>query len=280
MDFDELFALAPCGAGRWTAPAAPLTGEKRLFGGTLIGQAIVAASAGTRRCHSLHALFIGVGAMQHPFDVAVETTRNGGSFATRRVEIAQQDKLLLAAYTSHHDGDDGPAHQLAMPELPPPEWLDDQRLIRAKAAAARGTVTRHYLTDEMLDARPVELPPAASGPATPTRAIWFKARAPITGGPDIHRAAIGFASDMGLIHAGLLEHFRGGGFPVQAASLDHSIWFHRDADANGWLLQVQSAQVAALGRGLSRADIYTRDGTLVASATQEFLARRQRGDGV
>lgn len=276
MTFDELFALAPAGAGVWIAPAAPTTDERRLFGGLLLGQAIVAASMQTRRCHALHAFFIGVGEMQEPFDIDVEAARDGSSFATRRIEIRQRQQLLLAGYSSHHDGDAGPNYQAPMPDMPAPEDLEDQRVTRGKRAEDRAKPARRYLSEDMLDARPVELPPVPPGSDRPARAVWFRPREPIRGGVEVHQAAIGFASDMGLVHVGLLPHFRAGGFPVQAASLDHSIWFHREATANDWMLHVHGARVAALGRGLSQSAIYTRDGLLVASASQEFLARRQR----
>ena len=282
MTFDELFALSPAAgheadAARWMAPGAPPTDEPRLFGGVLIAQAIVAASHGTKACHALHAFFVGVGETPTPFEVAVERTRDGRSFATRRVEIRQDGRLLLAGHTSHSDGDDGPDHQFAMPDLPPPETLEDQRATRTRNAEARGGKTRRYLAEEMLDFRPIELPPGAPGSSGPVRAIWFRPRTPIEGGPAMHRAAIGFASDLALVHAGLLAHRRAGGGQLQAASLDHSLWFHREASANDWMLHVQRSPSAARGRGLARAEIYSRDGTLVASVAQEFLARYVRG---
>ena len=275
LGFDELFRLVPVGAG-FVAPGAPLTDEQRLFGGLLIGQAIVAASSLTRQCHALHAFFVGVGVMQAPFDIAVQRIRDGGSFATRQVDIRQGERLLLSALTSHHDGDDGPQHQSVMPDLPTPEGLLQQTIIRARHAEAQGTTGKHYLPDELLDARPIELPPTEPGSEQPARAVWFRPHAPFADRPELHRAVIGFASDMGLVHVGLLNHRRTGGGPLQAASLDHSIWFHRDASAADWMLLVQRAPNAAHGRGLSRAQVFSRDGTLVASVAQEFLARTQR----
>ena len=85
----ELLALTDAGGGHLAAPAAPRTDEPRLFGGLLVAQAILAASRDTRRCHALHALFIGVGEMEAGFGIVVERTRDGGSFATRRMEIRQ-----------------------------------------------------------------------------------------------------------------------------------------------------------------------------------------------
>ena len=275
MTFDELFTLTGSGGGL-TGPAVPRTHEPRLYGGVLIGQAIVAASAGTRRCHALHGFFIGVGLMQMPFDIAVERTRDGGSFSTRRVEIRQSDKLLWAGYSSHHDGDEGPSHAMAMPDVPPPEALEEQTVTRDRAAVARGKPPRRFLPEVMLDARPVELPPAPPGAAAPARAIWVRPRTPVEGDAALHQAVMGFASDMGLVHVGLLAHRRAAGGPLQAASLDHSMWFHREASANEWMLHVHRSPSAAHGRGYSQAGVFSRDGVLVASVTQEFLARNER----
>ena len=275
MTFDELFALAPSAEGEWQAPAVPQTDEPRLFGGVLIGQAIAAASMHTRRCHALHAFFVSVGAMGRPFDIAVTPMRDGGSFATRRFDISQRGLLLLAGHSSHHEGDDGPARQVAMPDLPPPERLEDQRTLRARRADTAGKAWRRYLTDEMLDVRPIELPPDEATNES-RRAIWFRPRAPIQGGLALHQATIGFASDTGLVHVGLLAHGRAGGGPLQAASLDHSIWFHRNASANEWMLHVQRSPTTAHGRGLSYASVFSRNGVLVASVAQEILARARR----
>ena len=273
MDFDVLFALSPNAEATWTAPSAPRTSEPRLFGGLLVAQAIMAASQQTRRCHSLHAYFIGVGEMEQPFDVAVERVRDGGSFATRRFEIRQHERLLLAGHSSHHEGDDGPEHQSDMPDLPPPGGLQDQRAARRLHSEEAGKPWRSYLADEMLDLRPVELPQAT---AEAYRAVWARPRVPIRGAPAVHQAAIAFASDAGLVHVGLIAHRRRSKAAMQAASLDHAIWFHREASANDWMLHVQHSATLAHGRGLSRAKVFSQEGVLVASVAQEFLARYAR----
>ena len=115
ISFGALLAMQEAGPGRWAASAAPATDEPRLFGGLLIAQAIAAASAGTRRCHALHAFYIGVGATTQPFELRIDTMRDGGSFATRRAEVWQGERLLLAGITSHHDGDAGSDVHAAMP---------------------------------------------------------------------------------------------------------------------------------------------------------------------
>ena len=123
-----------------------------------------------------------------------------------------------------------------------------------------------------MDIRPVDLP-TAHGASIADRAAWFRPRQPLSAEPFLHRAAIAFASDAGLVRVGLMAHAARGGPEVQAASLDHAIWFHREADANGWMLHVQRGTNLAGGRGLADSRIFSQDGTLVASVAQEFLAR-------
>ncbi len=276
MTFEELFALEPGAEGVWIAPRPPQTDEARLFGGLLLGHALTAACAAEAgRCHALHAHFVGAGSKAAPLDVAVERTRDGRRYAARSLQLRQQDRLLLIATTSHHGGDDGPEHQADMPDVPPPEALEDQQRVRHERAAALGRPRRSYLAEVMLDARAVEMPIAREHGIEGRRAVWFRPRQPIRGGEALHQAAVAFASDLGLVHVGLQVHnVLGDRGALQATSLNHAIWFHREAAGDDWLLQVQRCPVAAHGRGLSHASIFTRDGRLVASAAQEFLARR------
>jgi acyl-CoA thioesterase-2 len=276
MTFDELFTLRSDGPERWIAEGAPPTDERMVFGGLVVGQAIVAASQGARRCHALHAYFIGMGAKQKQFEIAVERTRDGGSFNTRRVEIRQEGKLLMAALTSHHDGDDGPEHQATKPKVAGPEKLEDLYVGWRRHRQQQGRTARNYLAEQMLEVRPVTSPGSDLFSAQGTQAIWFRPRQPITGTTAIHQAAIGFASDVGLVRAGLQQHSHPGSDQYQTASLDHALWFHRDVSANDWMLHVLDSPAAANGRGFSRAAIYTRDGSLVASVAQEFLVRKSR----
>jgi acyl-CoA thioesterase-2 len=275
MTFDELFALTSDGRGGWMGPAAPPTDERMVFGGLVVGQALVAASLQARRCHAFHAFFIGMGAKQKLFEIAVHRTRDGGSFDTRRIEVTQGDRLLLAGYSSHHEGNDGPEHEISMPVAPAPESVEDFSIVRSRWSTEQGRPARDYLFEWMLDMRRVELRCEAFSGAETEPAFWFRSRTPITGAERIHQAAIAFASDVGPVYAGLMRHPRAEG-ELQTASLDHSIWFHRDARADEWLLHVIRSPVARNGRGLSQGSIFNRQGQLVASVAQEFLARDRK----
>ena len=60
---------------------------------------------------------------------------------------------------------------------------------------------------------------------------------------------------------------------IQAASLDHALWFHRPFRADEWLLYAQDSPFTGGARGFARGAIFRRDGTLIASVAQEGLIR-------
>jgi acyl-CoA thioesterase-2 len=89
-----------------------------------------------------------------------------------------------------------------------------------------------------------------------------------------HQAALAYASDFTLLESiyrrhGIAWAHRG----LKSASLDHAMWFHRDASINEWVLYVQESPSAQGGRGLSFGKIYTREGMLIASVAQEGMVR-------
>ena len=60
---------------------------------------------------------------------------------------------------------------------------------------------------------------------------------------------------------------------IQAASLDHALWFHRPFRADEWLLYAEDSPSASGARGFNRGSLFSRDGRLVASVAQEGLIR-------
>ena len=56
---------------------------------------------------------------------------------------------------------------------------------------------------------------------------------------------------------------------MQVATIDHSMWFHREFRLDDWLLYVVDSPSASGGRGLVRGQFFTRDGVVVASTMQE-----------
>ena len=65
---------------------------------------------------------------------------------------------------------------------------------------------------------------------------------------------------------------------IQAASIDHAMWFHRPIRFDDWLLYSQDSPSASGARGMTRGAIYSRSGELVASVAQEGLIRKRANE--
>ena len=83
-------------------------------------------------------------------------------------------------------------------------------------------------------------------------------------------------SDYNLLSTSLLPHgvtFWTGN--IASATIDHSMWFHREINLNEWLLYSIESPVASSGRGLARGQIFDQNGYLVASTAQEGIIRQK-----
>src|SRR3954464_7437014 len=107
---------------------------QRVFGGQVIGQALVAAcrTVEGRSPHSLHAYFLIGGDPKVPIIYEVDRIRDGKSFTTRRVVAIQHGQAIFTLAVSFHNDEEGLAHQVTMPDVPPPEKLPTDSEIRAK----------------------------------------------------------------------------------------------------------------------------------------------------
>ena len=125
-----------------------------------------------------------------------------------------------------------------------------------------------------------QLPPGWPDPRRLGRravSLWIRVNGTLPDDPLLHTAAFTYASDMTLLGATLVPHDLYIGSPgMQAASLDHTIWFHRPFRADEWWLYDQVTPSAIGGRGLAIARVFSRDGRLVASVAQEGLIRVHR----
>ena len=92
--------------------------------------------------------------------------------------------------------------------------------------------------------------------------------------PNQHRAALAYASDYSILEPVLRAHGIAWSTPgLKVASLDHAMWWHRDARVDEWLLFVQESPSAGGGRGLTLGRIYTRAGRRGASGAPEGMVR-------
>ncbi len=257
---------------------SPQVGWQRVFGGQVIGQALVAAARTVegRAAHSLHCYFMLPGDPSVPIVYQVDRIRDGKSFATRRVVALQHGKAIFSMSCSFQLPEEGLDHQIAMPKVPAPEELPSEADLKALFLnEAPEPVRRYWERERPIEIRPVDLRHYMSRDAhDPTQNVWIRATGALPDDPDIHRCVLAYASDMTLLDTSLFYHGRSiFDRDLQVASLDHALWFHRPFRADEWLLYAEDSPSASGGRGFNRGSLFSRDGRLVASVAQEGLIR-------
>lgn len=249
--------------------------SRGIFGGQLIAQALAAAdrTVDGRAVHSLHSYFLRAGDSSKPIDFHVERVRDGGRFSNRRVVAAQGDSELLTMDCSYRTPIAGYSHQRRSPIT----FAPDAALRSADVVDLIASDGRRY-PDLFVDRYPLELRiPETSGffetADDPKRHYWLRAHgADAVEDPAAHRQILAFMSDFMLAGVPLVPHTIALPGPhLFIASLDHCMWFHRDARCDDWLLFETDSPNAEDGVNLARGFVYDRQGCLVASMMQEAL---------
>src|SRR5271155_1126641 len=116
---------------------SPQSRWQRVFGGQVIGQALVAAcrtvdGVTQRPPHSLHAYFLLGGDPKVPIIYEVDRIRDGKSFTTRRVVAIQHGPAIFTMAVSFHVAEPGLSHQFKMPNVPKPEELPSEAEIKER----------------------------------------------------------------------------------------------------------------------------------------------------
>ncbi|MBN3456268.1 acyl-CoA thioesterase II [Mycolicibacterium sp.] len=231
---------------------------QRLFGGLIAAQSLAAAGATVddgKLPQSLHAYFVRGGRYDADVEFHVDRTRDGRAFANRRVTAIQDGAVILEMIASFHHPEPGA------------DWYPDVAPnLEFDAAIPKDSVLDFGDWFELRtmghDTSEFALPP-----------FWIRASTPIEDDPLVRACTLTFLSDLGPVPAALPPHI-----PLRsdlgfAASLDHSIWFHRPFRPDGWhRYEVRSVNHND-SRGLAVGSLYAADGTLIASTTQEALWR-------
>ena len=262
--------------------SSPQVGWQRVFGGQVIGQALVAAVRTvepSRPPHSMHAYFLLPGDPKVPIIYDVDRIRDGKSFTTRRVTARQHGHPIFSMLVSFHTDEEGLDHQAKMPDVPGPDSLPSEAEVREKVLPTMPDPVRKYYERE----RPIELRPVEFGRYLGKKIpdgkfhVWMKTTGKLPDDPAIHRAVLAYTSDMGLLDTALVPHGRTlFEKDFMAASLDHALWLHRPFRADEWLLYAQDSPNLHGSRGFARGLVFKQDGTLVASVAQEGLVRVRR----
>jgi acyl-CoA thioesterase II len=256
-------------------------GSPQVFGGQVLGQALSAAAATVeeRVVHSLHAYFLRRGDCNASIVYEVDRSLDGHSFSNRRVVAIQHGQQIFNMTASFQIAEDGFNHQVAMPQVPPPESLSDSYGPPAQLLVRLPERVRRFFAQprpfEFRTVRPIEyLHPRREAPV---REIWFRAVAALPDGEMLHRRLLAYVSDFFLLDTATLPHGTSLLHPsIVMASIDHAMWFHRPLRVDDWLLYAIDSPSASGARGFARASVFARDGRLVASAAQEGLVRLRK----
>jgi acyl-CoA thioesterase-2 len=253
-------------------------GSPQVFGGQVLGQALMAAYATVegRVVHSLHAYFLRRGDFNLPIVYQVDRSRDGSSFSSRRVIAIQNGAPIFTFSSSFQEPESGFDHQMQALTVPPPEQLASSRDVPADVLAKLPEKMRRFLEI----ARPFELRPVQKvdylNPAAqpPVQQMWFKTIGRLPDDDVLHRCLLAYVSDYNLLNTAVLPHktsWVSGN--LMMASIDHAMWFHRSFRVDDWLLYSMDSPSASGARGFARGSIFTRDGKLVASTAQEGVIR-------
>jgi acyl-CoA thioesterase-2 len=229
----------------------------RLYGGQVAAQALYAAGqtvpAG-RLPHSLHGYFLREGSPLRPTVFQVERDRDGRSFSARRVVAIQNGEVIFNMAASFAE----PKTGVDLDAEPPPA---------APAPATLPAWAGHH-HDASFEIRTAEQDRGSL--RIPSR-FWIRCTADLADAPLLNAAVLTYTSDLS---SGLI------GFESDDArsgpSLDHAVWFHRQARMNAWTWLDLIPQTAAAGRGLYTGAVYTESGERVATIAQETLFRTPR----
>jgi acyl-CoA thioesterase-2 len=209
---------------------SPDEGWQRVYGGQVIGQALVAASRTvedqSRIAHSLHGYFLRPGDTTIPILYEVDRIRDGKSFTTRRVVATQKGKAIFNMAVSFHVHEPGLEHQFDMPDIKPPQecagyeemaslYADDiPEQFKNQAEKPRPIEMR--FAEPMNDFKPTKMPPFQH--------TWIRTIDTMPDDARLNQCLLAYASDMTLIDTATRPHavsYVDNNF--QVASLDHAM---------------------------------------------------------
>lgn len=270
-----LLPLRELGADAFLSQLSDDNFNQRIYGGQLLGQALLAAAqtapAG-RRAHVLQATFLRGAAVDQPTVYQVQRLLDGGRYSGRHVRVSQGTQAVLDAQVSFQIATDAPEHrQTDALAVPDPETLPDMLALIAAAPQRFQLETVPLVDKHCVEMRPVapERFMFVANPE-PRMQYWLKLREPLPDDPALHDAALAYLSDYFITYCSYGLYFP----MVQmrnfyVASLNHGLWLHESTRADGWLLFDTESPATGHGRGFAVVKIYDRERRLIASATQQ-----------
>lgn len=274
----ELLSLETIEQGLYRGNSQDL-GFGRVFGGQVIGQALVAAKhtvSSEFGINSFHSYFLRMGDVNKPIVYDVETIRDGRTIATRRVKAIQHGKPIFYLTASFHTSEEAFDHQSEMPQVTGPDSLtSEMEIARANQHLIPEHLRERFTMDRPIEIRGVEeINMMQPQKLDPKRHVWMRANGTLPDDIRVHKYLLGYASDFSFLTVAGQPHGISYMTPkLQMATIDHSMWFHREFRFDDWLLYEVDSPSASGGRGFVTGKFYDRSGRLVASCAQEGVLR-------
>ena len=278
-DFDELMAVLDLhqkGDDVFVG-THPSKNPPRTFGGLMMAQSFVAAARTRTRDlppNSLSAHFVNGGDTDKDIEFHVVRLRDERRFANRRVEVTQDGTLLATVMISYLAGGRGLEHNVEPPEVADPEALPS---VKEQLRGYEETVPHFVNALQPIEWRYTNDPSwvmREKGDRLAFNRVWVRADGMLPDNPVLHTATMIFCSDTTVLDSIITTHGLSWGFDrIFAATVNHSVWFHRQVDFNDWVLYSTSSPVAADSRGLGSGYFFDRSGRPVATVVQEGLVK-------
>jgi acyl-CoA thioesterase II len=278
-DFDELMAVLDLqhkGDDIFVG-THPSKNPPRTFGGLMMAQSFVAAARTRTRDlppNSLSAHFINGGDTGKDIEFHIVRLRDERRFANRRVEVTQDGVLLATVMISYLAGGRGLEHNVEPPDVADPEALPS---VKEQLRGYEGTVPHFVNALQPIEWRYTNDPSwvmREKGDQLDFNRVWVRADGVLPNDPVLHTATMLFCSDTTVLDSIITTHGLSWGFDrIFAATVNHSVWFHRQVDFNDWVLYSTSSPVAADSRGLGSGHFFDRSRRPVATVVQEGLVK-------
>jgi acyl-CoA thioesterase-2 len=278
-DFDELMTvldLRRTGEGVFIG-THPSKNPPRTFGGLLMAQSFIAATRTLIRDlppNALSAHFINGGATDADIQFEVVPLRDERRFANRRVEVTQGGTLLATVMISYLAGGRGLEHNVEPPDVADPETLPS---IQELLVGYEETVPLFVNALQPIEWRYTNDPSwvmREKGDRLAHNRVWVKADGVLPDDPVLHTATMLYCSDTTVLDSIITTHGLSWGFDrIFAATVNHSVWFHRQVDFSDWVLYSTVSPVAADSRGLGSGYFFDRSRRPVATVVQEGLVK-------
>ena len=278
-DFDELMTvldLRRTGEGVFVG-SHPSKNPPRTFGGLMMAQSFVAATRTLTRDlppNALSAHFINGGEIDKDIEFEVVVLRDERRFANRRVEVTQGGTLLATVMISYLAGGRGLEHNVEPPDVADPETLPS---IRELLLGYEETVPLFVNALQPIEWRYTNDPSwvmREKGDRLDHNRVWVKADGVLPDDPVLHTATMLYCSDTTVLDSIITTHGLSWGFDrIFAATVNHSVWFHRQVDFSDWVLYSTASPVAADSRGLGSGYFFDRSRRPVATVVQEGLVK-------